>query len=137
MYTDYVGNPIAAGDHVCYGVKSGSSAVSMTLARVKEVVPIHPLDPSDPHNCKGHTDADIAKGKDEWDARYIASRAEKDPSTGGRTWNHLRDDSKAYILKVQRLRDGFGGWMIVDTDKVTTIHNITNVVVVNLPEVAE
>lgn len=135
-YTDYVGNPIAAGDFICYGVKSGSSAVNMVLAKVHEVVPIHPIEPNNPDNTKGFTADDIAKGKADYAARRIASRwvRDGDKPVGLR----VRDDSKAYLLKVKRLKDGWGDWYrgwgdrpLVDSDKITTIHNVTNVVVVN------
>jgi len=135
MYTDYVGNPIAAGDTICYGVKSGSSAVNMVLALVKEVVPIHPINPGNLDDSRGFTDDDLAKGKGDYEARQIPTRAVEKPGTP--VVDRARDDSKAYLLKVNRLQDGWGGWYRVDSNKVITVHNVTNVVVVNLPEASD
>lgn len=136
LYTDYVGNPIKVGDRVVYPVKTGSSAANLVLARVVDIIDIHPENPSDLEHDLGFTDEDIRQGKTKsWEARKIASRWIAKPGhPNGPVGDRQRADDKAYILKVQRLQDGWGGWMRVNTDKITTVHNVSNVVVVEGPD---
>lgn len=136
LYTDYVGNPIKVGDRVVYPVKSGSSAATMVLAKVVDIVDIHPEDPSDLENRGGYTDDDIKNGRyPRGRTRTIPARWLPNPEhPNGPVGIHQRADDKAYILKVQRLQDGWGRWMRVKKDKITTVHNVTNVVVVEGPD---
>jgi hypothetical protein len=129
-FTDFVGNPIEDGDYVVYSVKRGSSGVEAVLAKVVEVVEIIPSNPNDAADRYGQTLADRKTNNH----RQIPGKWVTAPHLQGGYGDYLRDDSKAYVLKVNRLKDSTSGLYVVDTDKIVTIHNVANCIVVEPAE---
>jgi hypothetical protein len=131
-YTDYLGNCIAVGDSIVYPTCSGSSAADLNQGVVTEIIPITPEDPADPKNRRGSIPGDAAKP---YVRRLIPGRW--DPGAAhpmnkiGRVYgDFVRDDSKAYMLRVRRTREGSTQSAIFDPNRVVSLKNVDRVVVI-------
>ncbi len=114
MYTDYLGNPVQVGDLVAYPMCTGSAAADTNLAVIEEIVPIHPLDPSDPNCRRGYTKADLLKCDC---GDYVLPRT-------------FKTHDKAYTVKVTRRRSGAYDHPIAGNLRVT-LKNVDRMIVVS------
>lgn len=116
-YTDYLGTPVKVGDTIVYPVASGSSSATLTTAVVEAIDDIVLDNPSDPTDRQGYLHKDR---HDKWPTtRTVAGKY-----IDGK---YVRDDSKAYMLKVKRIADG---GRPVDSHRSVTIRNVDRIVVV-------
>lgn len=132
-YTDYLGNPIAVGDTIVYPTCSGSTAADLNLGQVTEILDLIPKNPSDPKDTKAYLQADLKKQYQP--NRWIATRfIPDDPQpTDSNKWyrkgTSVRDDSKAYVLRVRKLRSGYNS-QYIEQDRASMVKNVDRVVVV-------
>lgn len=115
-YTDYLGNPVRVGDTIVYPVQQGSSAANLTMGEVIAIDDLIPEDPSNPYCCDGYLHRD--RNQQYPPTRRIAGTWDRDQR------KFLRDDSKAYMLKVRRDPKREGG------NKQVTLKNVDRIVVV-------
>jgi hypothetical protein len=128
IYTDYLGNSIWKGDYIVYPTATGSSAADMNFAVVEDVVPITPEKPEDPTCRRGSIPGDERKAHPPY--RTIPGKWVKRPDLQNGYGDFLRDDSKAYQLRVRKLRDHDSGRAISNPSRIITLKNVDRVVVV-------
>lgn len=128
QYTDYLGNPINVGDVIVYPIKSGSSAADLNTALVIAIDDLIPVNPHDPTSTRAYARKDRAKADPP--SRSIPKRWVYGKSTGSYGDAH-RDDSKAYMLTIQRLREGASGHVVGHPQRKITLTNVDRVVVVS------
>lgn len=132
-YTDYLGNPIAVGDKIVYPTQVGSSAANMNLAEVVEILDLIPNNPSDPDDASAQLATDARKAYSP--RRLIATKFIPDdpqPANAGkwyRTGTFVRDDSKAYVLRIKKLRDAYSSQRIQE-NRINMLKNVDRVIVV-------
>lgn len=127
-YTDYLDNPIAKGDVIVYPTASGSSSAELNTARVVDVVPIYPVDPNDETCRRGFTQEDLDKGRD-YGGRDIVGKWVKRADLQSGSGDYLRDDSKAYLLRVVKLNRSKSIW--IHSERTVLLKNVDRVVVVS------
>lgn len=127
MFTDYLDNPIHVGDTITWPTCSGSSAADLNMGVVKEIREIIPYNPSDPADRLGYLHED--RLQEHPTARMIAGRWVTAPHLQNGYGDYLRDDSKAYMLRVEKHRGGADG-RTVEKNKMVTLKNVDRVVVV-------
>lgn len=132
-YTDYLGNPITVGDTIAYPTCSGSSSAWINLGYVAEILDLIPHNPSDLEDCTAYLQDDLKKAHPP--RRLIATRFIPDdpqPPTASKWYRkgiNERDDSKAYVLRIRKLRDDLGSaWN--QQDRLVMLKNVDRVIVV-------
>lgn len=125
QYTDYLDNPISVGDIVVYPRQRGSSAADLNTAVVVAIDDIIPNNPSDPKDCSGQLHKDRRQKSPPY--RTIISRLLQN---GAHANDYERDDSKAYMLSVKRIRDGSRSGTVYNPERITTLKNVDRVIVV-------
>lgn len=132
-YTDFLGNPIAVGDMIVYPACSGSTAADLNLGQVTEILDLIPKNPSDPNDTKAYLQIDLNKQNPP--SRRICTRFIPDdpqPADAHRWYRKgtsERDDSKAYVLRVRKIRSGYTSEYI-EQDRASMVKNVDRVVVV-------
>lgn len=132
-YTDYLGNPIAVGDKIVYPTQVGSSAANMNLAEVVEILDLIPKSPGDLSDSSAYLQLDLKKAYPP-DRKITTKFIPDDPQPAdGNKWyltgEHRRDDSKAYILRIKKLRESYSSaWL--QQDRIVMLKNVDRVIVV-------
>lgn len=126
-YTDYLDNPIHVGDTITWPTCSGSSSADLNMGVVQEIREIIPNNPGDLTDRGGYLHED--RLKEHPPHRDIPGRWVKAPHLQNGYGDYLRDDSKAYMLRVEKTRDGCDGRK-VEKYKAVTLKNVDRVVVV-------
>ena len=129
QFTDFLDNPISVGDIVTYPVASGSSSADMVIAYVVEIDPIV-------KGADGYWRFASMEAKSPSKRGYGCSYPRRTQRTGpGRyDYEHVDDPSKAYRIRVKRIRDGQNsltpGGSYDNAERVVTVHNVDRVTVV-------
>ena len=132
-YTDYLGNPIAVGDIIAYPTCTGSSSADMNLAVVTEILDLIPNYPNDLTKNTAYLQSDLKKQPPP--RRHITNRFIPDdpqPANGSKWFlqgTYERDDSKAYVLRVRKLRDGYAN-RYRQQDRAVILKNVERAIVV-------
>lgn len=127
QYTDYLGNPINVGDVIVYPIKSGSSAADLNTAIIVAIDDLIPVNPQDPTSSRAYAIKDRRKADPA--ARHIPMRWTY--TINAPYGDAVRDDSKAYMLTVQRIREGASGHVVANPQRKVTLTNVDRVVVVS------
>lgn len=136
QYTDYLGTPVHVGDVITYPICSGSSAADLNLGVVLAIDDLIPNKPGDPKDRSAYLHRDRNKQsppRREIPGRWkVHARADMrtDLPSGG---DFFRDDSKAYMLQIRRVWEGYAGWKLwrpEDALRKVSVKNVDRIVVV-------
>lgn len=121
-FTDYLGRPIEPGDIIVYPTAVGSSSADLNMARIEVVDPLVP-------SPTGHGHCYESMAHKQHATRALPIKWTK------KDGEHVRevDHSKAYGLKVKKLKQGsstFGESSYENADRLFNLRNVDRVVVV-------
>lgn len=116
-FTDYLGNPINAGDTVVYPTASGSSSATMNLAVVDSIDPI-----IESPDGRGHIHESQLSKPDPTTVSYPTRRWHEDGE-----WKSERLPHLAYRIAVKKLRDGTRTWGALKDENPERRFYVTNI----------